>query len=61
MTRDMQDNLEKFIKDNRNKFDDLTPNKDVWKGIDQNIDSNYFICFFNWLNTICKSWHVSNF
>jgi len=42
MTRDMQDNLEKFVKEHKDEFDDLTPNDSVWKNIHKELEvSNY--------------------
>ncbi len=40
MTQDMQDNLEKFVKEHRDEFDDLSPNESVWKGIDKEMSSD---------------------
>ncbi len=37
MTPGMQDNLEQFIKDNKNEFDDLSPSDDVWRGVQQQL------------------------
>jgi len=40
MTRDMQDNLEKFVKEHRDEFDDLSPNEHVWEGIHKKLSSD---------------------
>ena len=32
-----KDNLEKFVSENREEFDDRTPQRDVWSAIDQNL------------------------
>jgi hypothetical protein len=34
----MNDNLEKYIKENKSEFDDLTPNRHVWKHIELSLD-----------------------
>jgi hypothetical protein len=34
----MSDNLEKFIRNNREEFDDRQPPKDLWKAIDQHLE-----------------------
>ncbi len=42
MTRDMQDNLEKFVKEHKDEFDDLIPNNSTWKNIHKELEvSNY--------------------
>ncbi len=41
MTRDMQDNLEKFIKKHRDEFDDLTPSDSLWKGINKELSQEH--------------------
>lgn len=48
MTKDTQDNLEKFIKNHREEFDSLTPREAIWENIHKDLDarngqSNYFI------------------
>ncbi len=40
MTRDMQDDLEKFVKEHRDEFDDLSPGGHVWKGIHKELSSD---------------------
>lgn len=40
MTRDMQDKLEKFVKDNKSEFDSLTPKDKVWDGIHNELEAS---------------------
>lgn len=40
MTRDMQDKLEKLIKENKEKFDKLSPSDSIWEGIKTDLDTS---------------------
>ena len=40
MTRDMQDNLEKFVDENKEEFDSLTPKDSLWKGVHKKLDAS---------------------
>jgi len=40
MKRDMQDNLEKFVKDNRSEFDSIEARDAIWKNIHSELDAS---------------------
>ena len=43
MTRDMQDKLEKFVRENKEEFDSLSPNEAIWEGIKDKMGGNRYI------------------
>lgn len=40
MTRDMQDKLEHFVEENKERFDTFTPKDSIWEGVKSELDSS---------------------